>query len=347
MKKYIFFLMLSMFSTPYFGQVGIGTNTPDNSAMLEVQSSSKGLLFPRMSTVQRSGISAPATGLHVFDTNTNSLWFYNGAFWVNYAAQAKYGDVKSGIQTTDHDGWVKLDGRLFSTLSASQQAVATSLGLSTNLPNASNAYLVQNGTSMGAVSGANTTTLTQANLPNVSFTGTAANAGSHSHTTDPAAFNSSSAGSHNHTVDPSSTSTSVNGNHTHGGYTSTNGYHTHSLQMNSKDDGNFSNVNGQYPTGDANKFYGNYHYVSTEGDGNHNHNIYTDAQGNHDHTVDIPSTTSSTIGDHTHSIDVPSTTSSTTPDHTHNVTVASGGSGTAINIAPKSLSVNMFIYLGQ
>jgi hypothetical protein len=345
MKKIIYTLLLFV-GTQLNAQVGIGTNTPDNSAMLEVQSSSKGLLFPRMTTVQRTGIASPAVGLHVFDTNTNSLWFYNGAFWVNYAAQAKYGDIKSGIQTTDHEGWVKLDGRLFSTLTASQQAVATSLGLSSNLPNATEAYLVQNGSSMGAVSGANTTTLTQANLPNVSFNGTAANAGAHSHTTDPAAVTSSSAGSHSHTTDPAAVNTTTNGIHTHGGNTSTNGNHAHSFQMNSKDDGNFSNVNGQYPTGDANKFNGNWHYVSTEAEGNHNHSIFTDAQGNHNHSVDIPSTTSSTEPAHIHTIDVPSTTSSTDGTHGHSVTVSSGGSATPINIAPKSLSVNMFIYLG-
>jgi hypothetical protein len=347
MKKIILSICIILVNYSVEAQVGIGTNTPDNSAMLEVQSSDKGLLFPRMTTVQRNGISSPAAGLHVYDTNTKSLWFYNGSFWVNYAAQAKYGDVKSGIQSADHDGWVMLDGRLFSTLSASQQAVATSLGLSTNLPNASNAYLVQNGASMGAVSGANTTTLTQANLPNVSFTGTAANAGGHSHTTDPAAFNSSAAGSHNHTTDPAAVNTTNNGDHSHGGYTSTNGYHAHDLQMNSKDDGNFSNVSGQFPTGDANKYYGNWHNIQTEGNGNHSHNIYTDTQGNHGHSVDIPSTTSSTASDHTHSIDVPSTTSSTAADHTHAVSVSSGGTATPINIAPRSLSVNMFIYLGQ
>lgn len=345
MKKIIYTLLLFI-GTQLNAQVGIGTNTPDNSAMLEVQSSSKGLLFPRMTTVQRTGIASPASGLHVFDTNTNSLWFYNGAFWVDYAAQAKYGDIKSGIQTTDHDGWVKLDGRLFSTLSASQQAVATALGLSNNLPNATEAYLVQNGSSMGSVSGSNTTTLTQANLPIVNFTGTAANAGSHSHTTDPAAFNSSSAGSHSHTVDPAAVSSSTTGAHAHGGSTSSNGSHTHGLNMVDKDDGNFSNVNGQHPTGDANKYYGSDYDISTESAGTHSHSISTDTQGNHSHSVDIPSTTSSTASDHTHSIDVPSTTSTTAPDHSHSVSVASGGAATPINVAPKSLSVNMFIYLG-
>ena len=75
MKKLLYFLLIT-FSTQLSAQVGIGTDTPDNTAMLEVQSTSKGVLFPRMTTVQRTGIATPATGLHVFDTNTNSLWFY-------------------------------------------------------------------------------------------------------------------------------------------------------------------------------------------------------------------------------------------------------------------------------
>ena len=48
-------------------QVGIGTTTPDNSAMLEIKSGNKGILIPRLTTVQRTAISAPAKGLMVFD----------------------------------------------------------------------------------------------------------------------------------------------------------------------------------------------------------------------------------------------------------------------------------------
>ena len=54
----------------------------------------------------------------------------------------------------------------------------------------------------------------------------------------------------------------------------------------------------------------------------------------------------STEGNHAHSVDIPYTTSSWATDHAHNVTVSSGGSATPINIAPRSFSVNMFIYLG-
>ena len=93
-----------------------------------------------------------------------------------------YGDVKTGFQAADHNGWIKLNGRAKSTLSATQQTQATSLGIGTNLPNADNAFLVQNGRALGDVFGANTKTIAQANLPNVTLGGTTTSDGSHTHT---------------------------------------------------------------------------------------------------------------------------------------------------------------------
>jgi hypothetical protein len=69
--------------------------------------------------------------------------------------------------------------------------------------------------------------------------------------------------------------------------------------------------------------------------------------GNHAHVVDVPATTSTINGAHAHTVDVPATTSTTAGSHTHTVTVASGGSATPVSIAPKSLTVNMFVFLGQ
>lgn len=46
------------------------------------------------------------------------------------------GDIKQGFQPSDHNGWIKLDGRLITSLSSSQQTNAISLGFSTNLPDA-------------------------------------------------------------------------------------------------------------------------------------------------------------------------------------------------------------------
>lgn len=53
--------------------IGIGTTSPNSSAMLDVSSTTKGMLTPRMNSMQRASIATPATGLLVFDTDTNSF----------------------------------------------------------------------------------------------------------------------------------------------------------------------------------------------------------------------------------------------------------------------------------
>ena len=55
------------------------------SAALDIKSTDKGMLVPRMTTAQRTIIASPATGLLVFDTTTGSFWFYNGATWAELA----------------------------------------------------------------------------------------------------------------------------------------------------------------------------------------------------------------------------------------------------------------------
>jgi hypothetical protein len=62
--------------------VGIGTNAPNSSAQLDIVSTNKGLLMPRMTAAQRTAIATPATGLTVYQTDgTAGFYFYNGAGW--------------------------------------------------------------------------------------------------------------------------------------------------------------------------------------------------------------------------------------------------------------------------
>lgn len=56
-----------------------------SSAILDIKSITKGVLSPRMTTVQRTAIAAPAAGLSVYDTDTNSFWYYGGTAWINLA----------------------------------------------------------------------------------------------------------------------------------------------------------------------------------------------------------------------------------------------------------------------
>lgn len=62
--------------------VGIGTPSPDPSARLEIQSNDQGVLIPRMDSLQRTMINAPATGLLVYQTDGQAgFWFYDGSAW--------------------------------------------------------------------------------------------------------------------------------------------------------------------------------------------------------------------------------------------------------------------------
>jgi len=62
-------------------QVGIGISVPATSAILDVSSTTKGVLLPRMTTTEKNAISSPATGLIVYDTTLNKLCVYTGAAW--------------------------------------------------------------------------------------------------------------------------------------------------------------------------------------------------------------------------------------------------------------------------
>ena len=102
--------------------------------------------------------------------------------------QYTLGDVKTGIQTGDHNGWIKLDGRLKSTLTASQQTQANVLGIGDNLPDATNAVLMQSSGTLGTVTGSMSATIAQNQLPNITPTitvnstlSTMQNAGYHDH----------------------------------------------------------------------------------------------------------------------------------------------------------------------
>ena len=59
--------------------VGIGTTTPNANAILEMQSTTQGVLVPRMTTIQRNAIAAPSEGLLVYDTDVNCFFFYESS----------------------------------------------------------------------------------------------------------------------------------------------------------------------------------------------------------------------------------------------------------------------------
>jgi len=62
-------------------QVGIGTTDPHASSILELSSTTSGLLIPRVTTTQMNAIGTPATGLVVYNTTLSCIYFYDGAAW--------------------------------------------------------------------------------------------------------------------------------------------------------------------------------------------------------------------------------------------------------------------------
>ena len=63
------------------GSIGIGTNAPEASAVLDISSTNKGFLSPRMTPTQRDAITNPASGLIVYDNSNNNVDYFNGTAW--------------------------------------------------------------------------------------------------------------------------------------------------------------------------------------------------------------------------------------------------------------------------
>lgn len=209
-------------------------------------------------------------------------------YWVDNEHPTAIGDIKSGLQQYDHLGWIKLDGRLKSSLTENQQEAATSLGIGTNLPNTTDCYLSQ-GVNLGSISGSNEISINRNNLPNIQLGGITSTEGNHFHEIG-------ESGSHSHTL-------------------STDGAHKHELKFKER-----TALVGTNTVADINGGGGASKDTQTNGD--------------HTHTCSVEP-------DHTHSC-------SSTGDHNHSITTESLNGGVTvepINIKPKCLEVNFFIFL--
>lgn len=66
------------------------------SAILDVKSTTKGMLIPRMTTAERTAVASPATGLQVYDTDLNTLYLYNGSSWTALGAGTNFWSITGG-----------------------------------------------------------------------------------------------------------------------------------------------------------------------------------------------------------------------------------------------------------
>lgn len=98
---------------------GVGINedesTAETSAILDVKSSTKGMLAPRMTASQRNSISSPATGLILFDTDANLYYQYDGSAWMEFEITSR-GKATGDVPTSPGVGdkyYDETDGDLY------------------------------------------------------------------------------------------------------------------------------------------------------------------------------------------------------------------------------------------
>jgi microcystin-dependent protein len=238
---------------------GVPANpTPSNNAILQLYSENpnKGLLMPKVSltaTDNPSPFPNHLAGITVYNTNTSTvnnltsvspgIYYNDGVSWNRMEVQAPtVGDIKYSSTPDDHDGWYLLNGRAVSTLSSTARNNAAAVGFTTTLPNSTDRFLkAKSGTeTLGTTAGNTSVTLTQANLPNVTYTNIVTQTtGAHSHT-----YNDRANGALNST-EGSTTQTVVDDGFTTLNTTSA-GAHTHTFSISTGGSGTALNLQLKY-----------------------------------------------------------------------------------------------------
>ena len=107
LKTTLLFVGIFYCSLNSFAQ-GVGINddgsTPNSSAILDLKSTDKGLLIPRMTTAERLLIASgtPAEAMMVYDTDFQSFWYYDGTSWANMNARVM-------MEDTDQDTKIQVE----------------------------------------------------------------------------------------------------------------------------------------------------------------------------------------------------------------------------------------------
>lgn len=97
------------------GSIGIGTASPHSSAILQLQSTTRGFLPPRLSEAQKDAISGPATGLMVYNLTSNTYEYFNGSEWLRVGADT----MLDGIKTINEANYILSDSDFKATLTFS------------------------------------------------------------------------------------------------------------------------------------------------------------------------------------------------------------------------------------
>ena len=103
-----------LFLNNIYSQVGINTTIPDPSSMLDIKSTDRGVLIPRMTQTQRDAIASPATGLLIFQTdNTSGFYYFDGTTW-QFLTNANTGQSIDDLNDVDTSTTAPTNGQVLS-----------------------------------------------------------------------------------------------------------------------------------------------------------------------------------------------------------------------------------------
>jgi len=89
------------------GQLALGEGTADPSAILDISTTTQGMLPPRLTSTQRDNISNPAEGLMVFNTEEGAYQFWGGSNWVNLGGGIPNGTIAAFATASCPSGWAE------------------------------------------------------------------------------------------------------------------------------------------------------------------------------------------------------------------------------------------------
>lgn len=235
-RSLFYFILISLVSFSTFAQTGINTGNTAPTKTLDINGELRIRTIPTVTVGD----------VLVADVNGNITKVSN--YLVDNAPT--FGDVKEGFQSTDHNGWYLLNGRLKSSLSLAAATNATALGFGANLPDARGKFLKisSNPASIAVTGGNNSPVLTQANLPSFDFFGytTSSAAASHSHNGLDNTSNMTNATTAPYVLRVTGSSPKTRPDYDETKTTSTDGSHTHTGTVNSGGSGSAFNNTPQY-----------------------------------------------------------------------------------------------------